>query len=537
MKKYLWIFAAVATVAFGCTKEPEKEEVKDETPAQLVSFKILAADNKDLAQDYSPDAIASTMVIRIPGGGQGKTLVATLEAGENDVIKVDDKEVVNGKVSFDATYALDIIVTNSKSGKIAQYEVKIGKILQLVSKLIGTLPASEGMVYTSSSYKTAVNPTTGELWVVYTFTPSGGVKNFGVKKFSEGAFVQVGKEGIVTGESTVAVSTVYSLVFDASGTPYILYKAGDVANLMSVRKFNGTDWVLVGNAGFGQRQASIGIGPQLYFDANGNPGVVYTLDRRNTTSAYANEICYLDGNEWKSSSITGFPAYDGSSAGIFYSGTVVKMNGKAYGMVTANQYGLYVYELSGPSWSTLIVDNYKADGEDYMNPGNFSIAEKDGKILLLGTLSKTKQDQLFAFDGTSFKPYGDPFDVSVGWSSITNAPSEAHMGVNPVNGQIVVVKCDQDDYPMYAIMNENLQWEDFAFLGTAIKTVIPPDPEVEGSVEEIVYEHDIPAAYGGSCALAFDKAGNILVIYPNAERKESGFPLYSIGLEEDILPE
>ena len=40
MKKYLWIFAAVATVAFGCTKEPEKEEVKDETPAQLVSFKM-----------------------------------------------------------------------------------------------------------------------------------------------------------------------------------------------------------------------------------------------------------------------------------------------------------------------------------------------------------------------------------------------------------------------------------------------------------------------------------------------------------------
>jgi hypothetical protein len=535
MKKFVFVLAALAVAAVACEK-PEPE-VPDTTPAELLSFKILAADNEGLDVDYVAETIEQSMVIRIPGGGQGKTLKATLTAGENDEIKVNDVAVVDGKASFDATYPVDIVVTNTKSKKSAQYEVKIGKILQLVSKLIGTLPASEGMVYTSSSYKTAVNPTTGELWVVYTFTPSGGVKNFGVKKFSEGAFVQVGKEGIVTGESTVAVSTVYSLVFDASGTPYILYKAGDVANLMSVRKFNGTDWVLVGNAGFGQRQASIGIGPQLYFDANGNPGVVYTLDRRNTTSAYANEICYLDGNEWKSSSITGFPAYDGSSAGIFYSGTVVKMNGKAYGMVTANQYGLYVYELSGPSWSTLIVDNYKADGEDYMNPGNFSIAEKDGKILLLGTLSKTKQDQLFAFDGTSFKPYGDPFDVSVGWSSLTNAPSEAHMGVNPVNGQIVVVKCDADDYPMYSIMNENLQWEEFVFLGTATKKVIEADPAVEGSEPEIVYEHDIPAAYGRTCSLAFDKAGNILVIYPNSERKESGFPLYSIGLEDDVLPE
>ena len=116
MKKYLWIFAAIATVAFGCAKEPEKE-AKDETPAQLVSFKILAADNEGLAEDYAPDAIAPTMVVRIPGGGQGKTLVATLEAGENDVIKVNDAEIENGKASFDATYAVDIVVTNSKSGK------------------------------------------------------------------------------------------------------------------------------------------------------------------------------------------------------------------------------------------------------------------------------------------------------------------------------------------------------------------------------------------------------------------------------------
>lgn len=185
----------------------------------------------------------------------------------------------------------------------------------------------------------------------------------------------------------------------------------------------------------------------------------------------------------------------------------------------------------------MIIENYKADGEDYMNPGNFAISEKDGKILLLGTLTKTKQDQLFVFDGSSFKPYGDPFDVSVGWSSVTNAPSEAHMGVNPVNEQIVVVKCDGDDYPMYSIMNENLQWEEFVFLGTATKKVIEADPAVEGSEPEIVYEHDIPAAYGGSCALAFDKAGNILVIYPNTARKDSGFPLYSIGLEDDVLPE
>ena len=532
MKKFVFALAALAVALVSCTKGGEQE--KDTTPARLLSFQILKADNAFLDKDYSAELIAPTMVIRIPGGGMDKSFTAVVKVGEFDKLYVNGAKVelqdATAKVQFQGKFAVDIEVVNEKSSKSAAYEVKIGKILQLVTKKLATLPASEGMVYTSSSYKTAVNPQTGELWVAYSFTPTGGKKNIGVKKYSNNAFVQVGQEGIVTGESTVAVASIYCFIFDASGTPYILYKAGDVSNLMSVRKFDGADWVLVGNAGFGQKQSSIGCGAQLYFDAAGNPGVVYTLDRRGTTSAYGNEICYLESNEWKSTVISGFPAYDaGTNAGLFYSGTAVKMNGKTYGFATANQYGMYVYELSGASWATKIVDNYKAEGEDFMNPGNFSLAIKDGKILMLGTLTKTKQDQLFLFDGQGFTPYGGTFDVSEGWlSSSTNSPSEAHMGVNPVTGQVVVIRTDENNYPKYSILNDNLQWEEFVYLGTTTTK------EAEGNP---VIEHDVPAAYGGTTALAFDNAGNILVIYPDDARGQSGFPLYSIGLEDDILPE
>jgi hypothetical protein len=33
----------------------------------------------------------------------------------------------------------------------------------------------------------------------------------------------------------------------------------------------------------------------------------------------------------------------------------------------------------------------------------------------------------------------------------------------------------------------------------------------------------------------FDKDGNALVIYPN--KNEKGYEIYSIGLEDDVLPE
>ena len=86
MKKYLWTIAAIAAIVVSGCQQKEDEPV-DETPAVLTSFKILAADNEGLKEDYAPESISESMVIRIPGGGQGKTLVATVSAGENDVIK------------------------------------------------------------------------------------------------------------------------------------------------------------------------------------------------------------------------------------------------------------------------------------------------------------------------------------------------------------------------------------------------------------------------------------------------------------------
>jgi len=528
MKKYLWMIAAIAIVAVGCKKE--EQEPVDETPAQLVSFQILAADNEGLEADYAPEVISESMIIRVPGGGQGKTFVATLTAGENDVIKVNDEAVENGKASFDASYAVDIVVTNSKSNKSAQYEVKIGKILQITSKKEATFVSSGAMVYTNSSYKAAINPSTGELYLAYSYTPEGGVKNIGVVKYADGQFAQVGAEGIVPAPaegSAVAVSSICSIAFDASGAPYILYYGGDARNNLSMRKFNGASWDAVGALSFSGKINTSWSTPRIYFDASGNPGFAYT------TTTYGGATFQFDGKEWVSGTINGFPAYTkegsrGKNEGIFYGGVTEKVGDKTYGMFQANWYGLYIYELSGSSWSNAIVSDFIAAGETTMLPGNATLmSTSDGKLLAFTAHWTAGQMQIYELDGNTLKAYGSPFTVSI---STSGTPDAAAVAINPATGEIFAVKVDADDYIMYSVMNADKQWEDFAYIGTTTQKASEEDPTVT------VTEHDAAATYAGMF-FGFDKSGKAVVIYPDDARGTNGFHVYSIGLEDDVLPE
>ena len=142
------------------------------------------------------------------------------------------------------------------------------------------------------------------------------------------------------------------------------------------------------------------------------------------------------------------------------------------------------------------------------------------------SLQTQNKDQLYQFDGTQLTPYGDTFDVSIG--GMANAPEDVRFAVNPVDGQIVVFKHDDDNYVMYSFMDENLRWGDFTYVGTSSKSVGEDGAEVT--------THDVPACYGGSFSVHYDTKGNLLVIWPDDTRK-TGFHLYTICLEDDILPE
>ncbi|MGX9728877.1 MAG: thrombospondin type 3 repeat-containing protein [Candidatus Electronema sp. VV] len=88
-----------------------------------------------------------------------------------------------------------------------------------------------------------------------------------VMKFDGTNLVQVGPAGFSASEAYYI-----SLALDSGGTPYVAYQ--DVANSdkASVMKFDGTNWVQVGPAGF---SADIAIYTRLALDSGGTPYVAY----------------------------------------------------------------------------------------------------------------------------------------------------------------------------------------------------------------------------------------------------------------------
>ena len=129
--KFIAIAGFVAIMSVSCQEKPPVEEGENsQASAELVSFGFYLEDNADLIdKDYIASSLSQETVIRIPDGGSGKTLVARLEVGENDEALVNGESPVDGKISVDATYPIDVVVTDSESGLSSAYVIKVGKIL------------------------------------------------------------------------------------------------------------------------------------------------------------------------------------------------------------------------------------------------------------------------------------------------------------------------------------------------------------------------------------------------------------------------
>lgn len=527
MKKLVFALAALAVALVSCTKGGEQE--KDTTPAQLLSFEILKADNAFLDKDYFAELISPNMVIRVPGGGMDKTFKATIKVGEFDKLYVNGTKVevtnATAKVDFQGKFAVDIEVVNTKSSKSAAYEVKIGKILQLVGKEITTFTA-EGMAYTTSSFQVVKNPVTKEIYMAYA---CGSTKNIGVVKFNGASFEQVGVEGICDTEDAVATTNPMSLAFDASGTPYVLYGGGEVKNRFSLRKFNGTTWELLAQ-GLSSGNYTTSFYPALYFDASGNPGWAFCGNQKKTAGYRNVNFIYRDGSEWKEvATMTGLPTYESNNTAMFYLARFAKVGDKLYGVFTSNKAGLYVYELSGSSWGSPLVSAFVPAEEETSLPGNLScIAGPDGKMLVFTARWNKGAMQVYQFDGSALVEYGGSFPIGIGSSGGTD---DAVFAANPVTGALFAVTKNSENQIVFTVMDENLQWSDFSYLGS-VETL--PDTSSEDP-NATIKVFGAPGAYGGA-GLAFDEKGNAIVVYPDADMK-SGYHVYSVGLEDDILPE
>src|SRR5688572_30719459 len=97
-----------------------------------------------------------------------------------------------------------------------------------------------------------------------------------------------------------------SIAIDDSGTPYVAYRDEDNSYKTTVRKFNGTNWVTVGSAGFSAGAASH---TSIAIDGSGTPYVVYR-DAGNSDKA---TMMKFNGTNWVTVGSAGF-----SAGAVFY---------------------------------------------------------------------------------------------------------------------------------------------------------------------------------------------------------------------------
>ena len=551
MKKtsILAALAAFAAVVLSCSPQEkatpsgggDEQPSVDETPAALLSFALLAADNPGiLSEDIAVAAIQENMVLRIDGGGVGKTLKATLTAGENDVIKVNDAEVdASGKASFDATYPVDITVTNSGSGKKASYVVKVGKILKVVKTNYPSYTETADCSMGTDAF-IAVNEDDGTPFVLYNrkLKVDGSLEsnnNLSVAKWNGSSFEILGKSGIA--DNSIRQPVADDLAISPDHKVYVLHHGEKTANFFGMKVFDGTGWRMVGDQEIGVKSTTAYGLPSIYFN-NNLPGYAGTNNVGKSDNNYRCAVRYnFDGAKWNAENgIPGLPTYGakGGSDGVFYTARTVSVDNMAYAIVSVNQYGYYIYKIQNGTW-TRMVENSKlmrTDGsvepeEPYGIPGNLDIQiGPDGKVYTLCGMTQSQRMQIMRFNPNSreFAPFGEPFPMK--WTD-TGAPEEAALfRINPVNGQIIGVKTGslvtgKDDegndiitkgFPFFAVMDENRQWSEWTQVS------------------------DVPMY--GDPDIAITPDGTVYVVYVSRDAsKVQRLEMFSLAVEPDDLAE
>lgn len=476
--------------------------------AELTGVTFKKADNAALTDDVSPEAIAPEMVVRVPGAAFKQELVMTVSAGFNDAIKVNNTAVDNGaSIKVDSSFPIDIAVTDEVAGQTARYVLKVGKILEVVVTKLGVY--AEGTV---NDFTMTLNPTDNLPYFAYT-RKVGEEKNnnVSVAKWNGSAFTLVGPTGLADASSRSASKP--KVTFAKDGTPYAFYLGGDVASRPTVKKLD-SEWTLVGTAGFTPVNNNTSyLYPFFMHPANAKLFYFWNGNTKNVDSYRTMNLSTFGGDSWASSTVSGpVPAYGSgstASSGMYYTSSAAVTDSKVYIGSSFNEFGYYVHEVNADGSLTTIVNNFLPDGAPYGLPSNLQLKTgKDGGLYLFAAVAAGDGSmQVFSVDqnAKTLKTYGAGIPITIGSSGSISVGGA--FGINPVSGLTVAVYGLKNEVPAFIYLDDSLQWSSFTV--------------------------DAPAASATTFEVLFDKDGNGYVAYQTSE----GIVLFKVALEADVLPE
>jgi hypothetical protein len=164
-----------------------------------------------------------------------------------------------------------------------------------------------------------------------------------------------GSNWVIVGNPSFATGNLASLVLNNSGTPYIVYIDSSYNQKITVKKYDGITWVNVGNPGFSAGQAN---SISLVLNATGTPYVAYS-DFANNSKATVKKF---NGSNWVDVGNAGF------SAGLVnYTSITIDANGFPYIVYqdSVNNNKATVKKFNGNSWVNVGNAGFSAGAVNY----------------------------------------------------------------------------------------------------------------------------------------------------------------------------
>ena len=460
MKKFrlvFWaLFACVLSLGMtSCSDDNGDNNGSGEKAPELLSFGFYSEDNAGaLSKDYVATIGADkTISLSMPATIDKSSLVARFTSNDGNTVMVGGVTQQSGQSKNDFSVPVDFIVTNSNGTSNVKYTVNITKAANQTWKSLADF--ADTQCYSGMVMK--LNPADNVPYVAFAERGAEQEKMW-VMKLDGNHWANVGDKAF----SNEVKGSYYDFDFDATGTPYVAYGDGTtapIAGAISVMKYAGGAWSLVGDAGFASTQAN-----NVCVAAFGANKLVTAQKNNNAKSSFGRRALVLsdyNGAAWNSSNnlLADKTAY---TVKLADNGSVAYMFVITAGTYDGVKYGHYVYKSeNGTDWTPLR-SNYVMSGASQTSIAGYGITtSRDGQVYIwTGDDAETTGSY-----NVRLETYVDGAWTTVGGNVLPlgfaiSSHTEVQVAIAP-DGTPFVLYADESDnnYPKVIYLdNETKQW-------------------------------------------------------------------------------